>query len=158
MLAIDDVKGTRGTLVVFTSNHCPHVKAWEERLIAIGDMCQINGIGVITINSGDPEINPAEHFLVMKYRARESKYPFPYVHDDTSNIARAFGATYTPEVFLFDGKGILVYHGAIDNDHRIDKAKKHYLLDAIKALIKGKPIEKAERQRPGCSINLRPSN
>lgn len=155
-LSIKDVAGEKGTLVMFSCNSCPWVKAWEDRIAEIGNTYQKKGIGVIVINPNDPSKNAEDSFEEMKKRAKKRGFEFPYVVDATSDLARAFGATRTPEAFLFDTKGKLVYHGAIDDNARHpDQVKATYLKDALDALIAGKEIPLAETKALGCTIKFR---
>lgn len=155
-VTIAAVAGEKGTLVVFTCNHCPFAKAWEGRIVAVGNAARTRGVGVIAINSNDPKVAPDDGFESMQQRAREKGFQFPYAVDDTSNVARAFGATRTPEAFLFDASGKLVYHGAIDdNSEDAAAVQAHYLGDAIDALIAGKPLTVAETKALGCTIKFR---
>lgn len=157
-LAVADVAGEKGTLVVFTCNQCPYAKAWEGRIVALGNAYAKSGIGVIAINPNDPTVAPDEGFDAMVTRAGERGYDFPYVVDSTSGLARAFGATKTPEVFLFDAAGRLAYHGAIDdeseNPHAVESP---YLKNALDAVLEGKPAAPAETKALGCDIVLRPN-
>jgi hypothetical protein len=155
-LSIADVRKGKGTLVIFSCNHCPWAKAWESRIVALGNASVKRGIGVIVINANDPAAYPEDAWDVMKQRARQRKMQYPYVVDATSDVARAFGATRTPEAFLFDAEGKLVYHGAIDdNAHEPDKVEKRWLQDAVDAVVAGKSVEMAETKALGCSIKLR---
>jgi len=157
-ISITQAKGTKGTLVVFTCNHCPWAKAWHARIVSLGNKSVKRGIGVIAINSNDPAAYPEDDFATMQSNAKKSKMGFPYAVDATSDVARAFGATRTPEAFLFDAKGLLVYHGAIDdNAHQPDQVKVHYLEEAVNALLDGKEITLAETKALGCGIKLRTS-
>lgn len=155
-VSIADVAGKNGTLVVFSCNHCPFAKAWESRMIEIGNACPKQGVGAITINSNDPAAFKEDSFEVMQQHAKEKDYQFPYVVDATSDVARAFGATRTPEVFLFDKDGKLVYHGAIDDDQDAKKVTKNFLRDALDALASGKAIPVSETKFIGCNIKYRP--
>src|ERR1700722_17822113 len=112
MKSISDVKGKNGTLVVFSCNHCPYARAWEGRIVALAGQAKAKDIGVIMINSNDPTNLPEDSFEGMKKKT----YSFPYVVDSTSNLARTFGATKTPDVFLFNKDGALVYKGAVDDN------------------------------------------
>ncbi len=155
-ISIAQAKGARGTLVVFTCNHCPWAKAWHSRIVSLGNKSMKRGLGVIAINSNDPEAYPEDDFATMQSNAKKSKMAFPFAVDATSDVARAFGATRTPEAFLFDSKGLLVYHGAIDdNAHHPDEVKVHYLEDAVNAMIEGKEITLAETKALGCGIKFR---
>ena len=156
-LSIEDVKGEKGTLVIFSCNHCPYVKAWEDRIAALGNTYRKQGVGVIVINSNSSEKVPQDGFEEMVERAEAKGFEFPYVVDATSDVARAFGATRTPEAFLFDGEGKLVYHGAIDdNSGDPEGVESHYMKDALDAVIAGKAIGLKETKAIGCSIKFRP--
>ncbi len=154
--SIASVAGPHGTLVIFTCNHCPWAQAWEARITSLGNTYRGRGVGVIAINSNDPEEFPTDGYEEMQRRARAAGMQFPYVVDETSGVARAFGATRTPEVFLFDRGGHLVYHGAIDDDaHQPDQVQHHYLRDALEAVIAGRPIAEGETRFLGCTIKFR---
>ena len=145
-------KEKKGTLVVFSCNHCPYAKAWDSRISAIGADAQTKGLGVVMINSNDPTEYPEDGMKGMKMKS----YAFPYVVDSTSQIAKDFGATKTPDVFLFDAKGKLVYKGAVDdNSESNDKVKKHHLKDAIDAMLNKRKIVEAETVAVGCGIKFR---
>lgn len=157
-LSLAKVVGEKGTLVIFSCNHCPWVKAWEDRLVAIGNAYSARGVGVIAINSNDPKAYPEDGLTQMQERARAKNYLFPYVVDTTSEVGRVFGATHTPEAFLFDSSGRLVYHGAIDDNARnSEKVQHHYLRDALESVIAGKRPEVQETKALGCTIVLRAS-
>jgi hypothetical protein len=155
-VSIADVKGAKGTLVVFTCNACPWAKKWESRIVELGNDAGKKGIGMIAINSNDPNVNADDSYAVMQTRAKERGMQFAYAYDATSNIARAFGATRTPEAFLFDKSGKLVYHGTID-DNADDAAavKEPYLANAVNAVAGGKAVPVAETKSLGCGIKFR---
>ncbi len=156
LVSIGSVAGPKGTLVLFTCNHCPWVRAWEDRIVRVAADAKRAGIGVIAVNSNDPAAYPEDSFARMKERAKQHRYGFPYVVDATSGVARAFGATHTPEAFLFDAQGKLVYHGAIDDNAREpEKVAARYLADAVAAVAAGKPVANAETKALGCSIKYR---
>lgn len=155
-LTIAKAAGKKGTLVIFTCNACPWVKNWESRIAEAGNAAVKSGIGVLAINSNDPSLNAEDGFDEMKKRAKKLGLRFPYVVDATSGVARAFGATRTPEVFLFDAAGELVYHGTIDDNARDLKAvEKRWLADAVTAVASGKPVAEAQTKALGCSIKFR---
>ena len=157
-VSIADVKGAKGTLVVFTCNACPWAKKWEERIARLGNEAAKKGVGVIAINANDPGKNPEDGFDVMKARAKQRGMKFPYAVDATSDIARAFGATRTPEAFLFDASGKLVYHGTIDDNADDAKAvEEPYLANAVNAVAGGKAVAVAETKALGCGIKFRTS-
>jgi hypothetical protein len=155
-LSIADVAGKKGTLVVFMCKHCPWVQAWQSRITAVGNSALGRGIGVIAINSNDPASYPEDDFEPMKAQAKVLNMKFPYVVDATSGLASSFGATRTPEVFLFDASGKLVYHGAVDDNARDEKAvKSSWMRQAVDAVAAGKAVPVAETKALGCSIKLR---
>jgi len=156
-VSIAGAAGAKGTLVLFICNHCPWVKAWQSRIAELGNAAGKQGIGVIAINSNDPSAYPEDDYAGMVQRAKDVGYRFAYVVDATSDVARAFGATHTPEAFLFDAKGKLVYHGAVDDNAREPGAvKSHWLADAVTAVAAGKPVATADSKAMGCSIKFRP--
>lgn len=155
-LSIADAKGEKGTLVIFSCNHCPFVIAWEERIAKLGNAALQQGLGVIQINSNDPA-KAGDTYEAMQQRAKDRGFEFPYVVDATSDVARAFGATRTPEAFLFDAAGKLVYHGTIDDNYKnADAVTATYLQDAINALLAGQTIATKTTKAVGCSIKFRP--
>jgi peroxiredoxin len=155
-VTIAESAGDAGTLVIFTCNHCPYVKAWAERIVEIGNTYASKGVGVIAINANDPGVFADDGFEDMRKRAEKQGMNYPYVVDATSEVARAFGASRTPEVFLFDAAGKLVYHGTIDDNVKEASAvTKHYLRDALDALLAGEEIPLAQTKALGCSIKFR---
>lgn len=155
-LTIASAAGRKGTLVVFTCNHCPFAKQWESRIAEIGNAAAAAGVGAIAINSNDPAAYPEDGFEEMQARAKQLGLAFPYVVDATSEVAVAFGATRTPEAFLFDAKGKLVYHGTIDDNGRDASAvKQPWLRQAVQAVAAGQRVATAETKALGCSIKFR---
>jgi peroxiredoxin len=155
-VSIGDIKGAKGTLVVFTCNHCPWAKAWESRIVELGNTYAKRGVGVIAVNPNDPAAYPEDAYAVMQERAKQQAIAFPYVVDATSDLARAFGATRTPEAFLFDRKGKLVYHGAIDdNAKEPEKVKARWLREALESTVAGKAVALQETKALGCGIKFR---
>lgn len=155
-VTLAEARGKKGTLVVFTCNHCPWAQAWESRIIELGNTYAKKGIGVVAINSNDPAAYPEDDFAVMKDRAKERGMAFPYVVDATSDLARAFGATHTPEAYVFDKDGKLVYHGGIDdNAKQPDKVTARWLRDALESVSAGKEVAVKETKAFGCGIKYR---
>ncbi len=154
-ITIADVKGEKGTLVIFSCNHCPVAKAYESRIVEIGNEWKKKGFGVVVINSNDPSTEPVDGLDEMKTRAKDGGYEFPYVVDATSDVARAFGASKTPEVFLFDKELKLAYYGAVDSDQQDAKGATPYLKNALAALADGKKIETPTTKALGCGIKFR---
>ena len=154
-VSIATVAGKHGTLVIFTCNHCPWAKAWETRIAAIGNAALGRGIGVVAINPNDPEVFPEDDFDNMIVRAKGLGLKYPYAVDATSEVARAFGATRTPEAFLFDAAGKLVYHGAIDDNRDAGKVKDRFLERAVAAVAAGRKVTTTETKAIGCGIRYR---
>ncbi len=145
--------GEKGTLVVFTCNHCPWAKAWESRLAELGNAYQDLGIGVIAISPNDPAEYADDNLAGMEERAHQLGLKFPYAMDPSGDVTRAYGATKTPEVFLFGADAKLVYHGAIDdNAYEPDKVKKRYLKDALDAVVAGTEVKVPKTKALGCGI------
>ncbi|HEY8497996.1 MAG TPA: thioredoxin family protein [Limnochordales bacterium] len=139
--------------VVFWCNHCPYVQAWEQRVIDIQRRYAGRGVQLVLISSNDPVQYPQDSFDEMARRAREKAYPFPYLYDETQQVARAYGATRTPEIFLFDRERRLRYHGRPDDNYEDPAAvTRHYLRDAIEAVLAGREPAVAETEPQGCTI------
>jgi peroxiredoxin len=154
-VSIAKAAGKSGTLVVFTCNECPYAKAWEQRIVELGNTYSKKGVGVLLINSNNPSVSKKDSFELTQARAKERGVQFAYAVDPDSSVAKAFGATRTPEAFLFDKGGKLVYHGTIDDNHEeADKVQKRYLKDALDAVSSGKTPAVQETKSLGCTIKF----
>jgi len=139
--------------VIFSCNHCPYVRAWEDRMIKIQADYASKGAQLVAINANDASKYPDDSFQNMKVRAREKKFNFPYLRDEDQKVATAYGAQRTPEVFLFDTKKTLQYHGAIDDNYDDPNAVKvQYLRNALDAILNGTKIPTAETAPVGCTV------
>ena len=138
--------------VIFWCNHCPYVKAWEDRVVRLGNEYK-DKVQFVLINANDPVKYPEDSFDNMKKRAQEKGYPFPYLFDESQEVARRYGAERTPEIFLFDRNWRLAYHGAPDDNWEDEsKVKNNYFRDAIEAvLMNGEPPVRETPPR-GCTI------
>ena len=142
-----------GLLVVFSCNTCPFVVMWEDRYRQLEKMCQINNIGMVYINSNEAKRDGDDSQEAMKNYAKNMGYSFPYLIDEKSAIANAFGAKTTPHTYLFNKNKSLVYKGAIDDNFRdISQVKQTYLLDANEQMVSGQEIKLKETNAKGCSI------
>lgn len=151
--ALADYADKQAVVVIFSCNHCPYVRAWEDRMIQIQADYADKGVQLVAINANDAVKYPSDSFEAMVERAREKGFNFPYLHDETQEIARAYGAQRTPEVFLFDQQRTLRYHGAIDDNYEDPGAVKHrYLAAALDAVLAGKAAPVAETPPVGCTI------
>lgn len=159
MLSVADYKEAKGFIVVFTCNHCPFSKAYESRIINLDKKYASKGYPVIAINSNDKNIEPDDSYENMVMLAKEKNYPFPYLFDETQEIATAYGATRTPHVFVLQKNtngNIVKYVGAIDdNSDEPSAVTKHYVEDAVDALLKGKTVSTQSTKAIGCTIKWR---
>ena len=153
MISINDIKGEKGTLVIFTCNKCPFVQAWQDTMKSLGHEYMKKGIGVIFVNSNEPSVK-GDTLENMKVFAEKEGYKFPYVQDATSDVARHFGAKKTPDVFLFDSELNLAYQGAVGEGGR-SVGDKIWLKDALDALVAGDEVENSQTKAVGCSIKFR---
>lgn len=152
---LDGVKGENGLLVLFSCNTCPWVAAWENRYPEIAALAEEQGIGMIVLNSNAAARNRGDGYADMQKRAEARSYDFPYVVDEGAELAAAFGATKTPEAFLFNSDMSLVYHGAIDdNAKNIDQVEQTFLKDAMVNMVAGQEIEQTVTKSVGCTIKF----
>ncbi len=152
-LTLEGIADDNGLLVMFTCNTCPWVAKWEDRYNALATLAQTNNIGMIALNPNERIRNRGESMEDMRKRAQKMGYNFPYALDQDHVIADAFGATRTPEIFLFDKNMTLVYHGAIDdNANDASAVEQTYAEDAINEMIQGTDIVVKETKSLGCTI------
>ncbi len=150
-----DIKGNKGTLVIFSCNTCPWVIRWEDRYVSIADKYTPKGIGVIAVNSNAGRFDGDDSLEEMVKHAKKNDYNFPYAQDPRSQLASKFGATKTPHIYLFDNNDVLVYRGAIDDNARDARSvDEPYLANALDQLIAGNPIEKPISKAIGCGIKF----
>lgn len=151
-VSLNMAKTAKGLLVIFSCNTCPYVKLSESRIKEISDDCLKQGIGCIIINSNEGQRTEDDSFDAMVKYAAAQKLTCSYAVDANSKVADAFGATRTPQVFLFNNKG-LIYKGAIDDNVKdATLAKAHYLKDAVDALGKNETPKLQETKSIGCTI------
>lgn len=146
----------RATVVIFTCNHCPYALAWEDRLLALGAEYQHYDVRFLAINANDAEYKPADSFDNMKLRMSEKCWPFPYLRDESQQVARSYGALTTPDVFVFDGEDRLVYRGAPDADYEDEEQDAKWLREALDALLIGQTPARQQTESVGCSIKWKP--
>ena len=148
--------GQNGILVMFSCNTCPFVvrnQAMTKRTMAY---CKAHGIGMVVLNSNEAQRDAADAYEAMQKYAKEQGYTVPYLVDNNSKLADMYGANHTPEIFLFDSKGRLVYKGAMNDNPGDPSAFKHvYIEEAINAMIAGKTPDPQETRSVGCSIKRR---
>ena len=153
--SLDDLKSDKGTLVMFICNHCPYVKHVNPELVRLANDYKEKGISFIAISSNDVESHPQDSPEKMSQNAKEQGYPFPYLYDETQEVAKAYKAACTPDFFLFDGDLKLVYRGRLDesspgNNKPLNGKDLRHALDK---LLQGETIpEKEQYPSMGCNI------
>lgn len=161
MVSPEDYPDAKGFIVIFSCNTCPWVKLYEDRIEALHQKFAPQGFPVLAINANDEARSPGDSFEAMQQRAKEKGFTFPYLIDETQEIARAYGATKTPEVFLLLKEGdelVVKYIGAIDDSPRdASQASRKYVEEAIEAIQQGKAIKDTEVKAIGCTIKYRRS-
>jgi peroxiredoxin len=159
-VSLNDYTNKKGVVVVFTCNHCPFAKAYENRIIEIHNQFASKGFPVIAINPNDSTNYPEDSFSNMQERAAEKKYPFPYLLDADQDVYPKYGATKTPHIFLLEKKGndfYVAYIGAIDdNSYHPDQVREKYLANAISSVISGEKPNPQVTKAVGCTIKKRP--
>ncbi len=152
-----DVAGSKGMLVMFICRHCPFVKHVQDELAKIGRDYANRGIGIVAISSNDVTSHPEDSPTKLAYQAQELQFAFPYLFDESQEIARAYDAQCTPDFFLYDADGQLVYRGQLDDSrpgNEIPVTGKD-LRGALDALIAGRAIPTEQRPSIGCNIKWR---
>jgi len=152
--------GTHGTVVMFICNHCPFVKHVADQLAALGREYQARGIGFVAISSNEVATHPADSPEQMVAEADERGYTFPYLYDETQDVAKAYHAACTPDFYLFDADRRLVYRGQLDpsrpgGDVPVTGSD---LRAAIEALLAGRPPLAEQVPSLGCNIKWKPGN
>ncbi len=159
MVSLSDFKKAKGFIVVFTCNHCPYAKKYEDRIVALDKKYKEAGYPVIAINPNDPNVQPEDGFQQMITRAKEKGFTFPYLVDEVQKVYPQYGATKTPHVFILQKEGkknIVKYIGAIDNNYDDpNDVSEHYVQDAMDALLSGKPVAKNKTVAIGCTIKVK---
>jgi peroxiredoxin len=151
--------GAPATVVVFTCNHCPYALAWHERIVAIARDYSTRGVRVLAINPNDAERYPRDSLEAMRDRVREGDFDgVPYLRDEAQEVARAYDAKTTPDVFVLDANLLLRYRGAPDADYEDPSLDAAYLRGALDAVLDGREPEPIQTTPVGCSIKWRPTS
>jgi len=146
---LDDYQKAKLVVMVFTCNHCPVAVAYEDRLIALQKDYRKKGVQLIAVNVNNL---PADRLGPMKVRAKEKGFNFPYLYDPTQKMGYDYGARVTPHVFVLDKDRKIAYVGAVDDNNNPERVEKHYLRDALDALLAGETPATAETRPRGCSV------
>jgi peroxiredoxin len=145
--------GAPATVVVFTCNHCPYALAWHERIVAVARDYADRGVRVLAINSNDSERYPRDSLQAMRARVEQGEFEgVPYLRDESQDVARAYGAETTPDVFVLDAGGLLRYRGAPDADYEEPTQNAAFLRAALDAVLDGRDPDPPQTPPVGCSI------
>jgi len=159
MVSLSQFADAKGFIVVFSCNTCPVVKKYEQRIIDLNSQFSSKGYPVVAINSNDKNVSPGDSYDEMKKYASSKGFDFQYLYDESQDVAKLWGATNTPHVYLLSKKGdklVVEYTGAIDNNaDDASKADKKYVVDAVNALIKSEPVSVKGTKAIGCTIKWR---
>lgn len=139
-------------VLMFTCNHCPVAKAYEDKLIALAKQYQPRGIQFLAINPNPADMQAQDGFPQMRKRAEEKGFPYPYLYDETQKTARAYGATVTPHIFVVGPDREILYEGAVDNRHDDPQ----YLASALDAILAGESAPQKTTAEWGCTVKYRP--
>jgi peroxiredoxin len=158
--ALPDTEGTThepgdapATVVVFTCNHCPYALAWHERIVELARDYADRGVRVLAINPNDAERYPRDSLQAMRARVRRGEFGgVPYLCDSSQDVARAYDAKTTPDVFVLDAGGLLRYRGAPDSDCDDPAQNAAYVRDALDAVLDGRDPDRPQTPPVGCSI------
>lgn len=151
--ALDNHSDKNALAVVFSCNHCPYVLAWEDRMMQIQADYKDKGVQFLVINANDAESHPTDSFEKMKERQQEKNFNYIYLRDESQEVAKAYGAQRTPEIFLFDKDRKLSYHGAIDDNYEDPSAvSANYLRDALDSVLSGQTPATPKTDAVGCTI------
>ena len=160
VLSLADFKDAPALVVAFVCNHCPYVKHLGESLAAFGRDVQAKGVAMVGISSNDVSTHPQDGPEKMAQEAREVGYTFPYLYDETQDVAKAYRAACTPDFYVFDGERRLVYRGQFDDSRPGNKLPitGADLRDAVDAVLEGREISADQKPSMGCNIKWTPGH
>lgn len=151
--ALSDFASSKVLVVIFSCNHCPYVQAYEDRIIVLQNEFKSQGVQFLAINANDATGYPDDSFDNMVKRAQEKKFNFPYLRDESQAVAKAYAASHTPHLYVFDQQRQLIYTGRIDDNwQNPGEVKKQYLREALSAAVKGQKPAEPETFAIGCTI------
>lgn len=154
LMSLEELKSDRATVILFICNHCPYVRHVQQGLVELAKDYQPEGVAFIAISSNDPESYPEDAPERMKEVAGQMGYPFPYLYDETQDVARMYKAACTPDIFVYDGDLKLVYRGQLDDSrpkNGIPVTGKD-LRAALENMLRGEPVSQVQKPSLGCSI------
>lgn len=153
-VSLQSVRGKKGTVIMFICNHCPFVKHVNEELVRICNDYRVTGFGFVAISSNDVSKYPEDSPQKMWQTARRENYPFPYLYDETQEVAKAYDAACTPDFYLFDEELKLVYRGQLDNSRPGNgiPVNGRDLREALDNILNNNPQRKDQKPSMGCNI------
>ncbi|WP_378183708.1 thioredoxin family protein [Aquimarina sp. SS2-1] len=153
-LSLNDVKGEKGTVVMFICNHCPFVIHVNEEIVRVANDYRVQGFGFVAISSNDIENYPQDAPELMWKTAQKNKYTFPYLYDETQEIAKAYDAACTPDFYLFDAELKLIYRGQLDDSRPGNgiPVNGRDLRQALDAVLKNSKVVQPQKPSIGCNI------
>ncbi|MCB0455514.1 MAG: thioredoxin family protein, partial [Aequorivita sp.] len=154
LLTLKDIRGEKGTVVMFICNHCPFVKHINSEIVRVCNDYHVTGFGFVAINSNDVEKYPEDSPTEMWRTAQKHSYPFPYLYDETQSVAKAYDAACTPDFYLFDDGLKLVYRGQLDNSRPGNgiPVNGRDLREALDNILNNNPQRKDQKPSIGCNI------
>jgi peroxiredoxin len=153
MHSLSDYDDRKVVVVIASCNHCPTVVEYEDRMIGVQKDYAHRGVQLVAINGNETDDHPTDDFEHMVQRAKKKGFNFPYLRDDTQDVLRAYGATRTPEVFVFGPDRVLAYHGRIgDNPGNAAAVQRHDLREALDEVLAGKPVSVPNTVPVGCTV------
>lgn len=158
--SLSDFDGTPALVVIFTCNHCPYAIHIEDELLQVARAYQQRGVAFVAISANDADLYPDDGFAAMQRRAAEKDYPFPYLYDASQEVAKAYGAMCTPDLFVYDADRSLVYQGRFDDTRPRQGTPAHGtdLRRVLDAVLAGGTYTGAQHPSMGCNIKWKPGH
>lgn len=155
--SLNQLKGEKGTVVMFICNHCPYVKHVNDEIVRLANDYRILGFSFVAISSNDAKAYPQDHPEEMFKTARNLNYPFPYLYDETQEVAKAFDAACTPDFYVFDEALKLVYRGQLDDSRPKNgiPTSGRSIRETLDALLNNREVSKDQKPSMGCNIKWR---
>ncbi len=159
-VSLKNIRGQKGTVVMFICNHCPFVKHVNEEIVRVCNDYRVTGFGFVAISSNDVENYPEDSPSEMWRTAQNNNYPFPYLYDETQEVAKAYDAACTPDYYLFDEEHKLVYRGQLDNSRPGNgiPVNGRDLREALDCVLSNNPQRKDQKPSMGCGIKWKEGN
>lgn len=154
IFSLSDLKGEKGTVIMFLSNHCPFVKHVNDEIVRVANDYRVTGFGFVAIMSNNVEDTPDDHPDLMWKNARKYHYPFPYLYDQTQEVAKAYDAACTPDFYLFNSELKLIYRGQLDNSRPGNgiPVNGRDLREALDSVLNNRNVPEPQKPSIGCNI------